>query len=169
MSRLIPTLGFALAILAITPTLAACAPRDEVIWSDKDDAVMNAAEAEARASLPYFWAKVDSKDPSRSNFMIKVGLPTDHGGVEHIWTALLSHEGDVIMGRLDQVPEDVAAMKAGAEFRVNPAQISDWMYMKSGKLYGSYTTRAMMDRVSPENRKATLKVLAPTPLEPAVH
>lgn len=166
---ILSTLGLVAVLSLITPSLAACAPRDEVLWTDGEDAVMKAATAEALKSLPDFWAKYDAHEPTRSNFYVKVGLPTDHGGVEHVWVEVLSHSGEAIMGRLDNDPEDVRAMKAGAEFRVDPAKISDWMYAKDEKFYGAFTTRAMAPRISAAQRKEAEAMLAPTPLEPAVH
>nr|WP_249778231.1 DUF2314 domain-containing protein [Phenylobacterium glaciei] len=130
---------------------------------------MKAATAESLRSLPDFWAKFDAHEPTRTNFYVKVGLPTDHGGVEHVWVEVLSHSGAMIMGRLDNDPEDVRAMKAGAEFRVDPARISDWMYAKDEKFYGAFTTRAMAPRISAAQRKEAEALLAPTPLEPSVH
>ena len=168
-ASLISTFGLVAALSAAAPSMVACAPRDEVLWTDKEDAVINAATAEALKSLPDFWAKYDAHEPTRTNFYVKVGTPTDHGGVEHMWTAVLSHSGDVIMGRLDNDPEDVRAMKAGVEFRVDPARISDWMYAKDKKFYGAFTTRAMAPRMSAALRKEAEALLAPTPLEPSVH
>ena len=166
-ASLLSTLGL-VAALSIAPSIVACAPREEVLWTAADDAVINAASAEALKSLPDFWAKFDAHEPTRTDFYVKVGVPTDQGGVEHMWTAVLSHSGDMIVGRLENEPEQVSGMKAGAEFRVDPARISDWMYAKDGKSYGAFTTRAMAPRMSPAQRKEGMAMLAPTSLEPSV-
>ena len=173
--RLLPKVAASLIISLAAPTLAACEPRESsepsetAVWSPADDALMLAATREARASLADFWVKYEARDPSRSRYSVKIGLPTRHGGVEHIWGSVVRRSGDKTTARIDNEPEDLADVKFGDEITVDHAAISDWMYLKDGKLYGSFTTRAMLSRVSAAQRKEAMTVLAPTPLEPSVH
>lgn len=54
-------------------------------------------------------------------------------------------------------------MKLGQSVTVAPREISDWMFVKSGKLVGGYTTRVLYARLSPQdkalfNKEADFKI-----------
>ena len=140
--------------------------KDNLIYSDADDPVIAAAEREGAQSLPTFWAKFDAQDPAVSLYLVKVGLEAKRGGREFLWAIPLRHSKDEVQVRLVNEPVHVANLKAGSVIAVAPGDIVDWSYTKGGKAYGHFVTRAMMDRVSPEERAEAEAVLAPTPLEP---
>jgi uncharacterized protein YegJ (DUF2314 family) len=158
-------MGFA---LAVTLALPACRPDlpDGFVVSAADDPALRSAMAEARASLPIFWSKFEEREPETGPFWLKVGMPTPNGAVEHIWVDAIARDEGVILGRLVNEPVDLRGLRLGSEVRVRPEMISDWSYEKNGKMYGAYTTRAVLDRVGPEERAQAKALLAPTPLEP---
>jgi uncharacterized protein YegJ (DUF2314 family) len=153
--------------------LAACARGGErgdlVTTVSADDSKVNAAIAQAQATLPVFWTRYDARDPAASEFRIKAKLSTPHGGVEHIWVDVTGHDPAGARGTLANDPEDLGALKFGSPVTVEPARISDWMYLKGGKIYGGYTIRALLDRGSPEERRKVEAMLPPTPLEPVTN
>ena len=161
--------GIVGAAFLATVTAAACAPQDPVTKVEAKDAKVNAAIAQARATLPVFWAKYDERFPGGSEYRIKAALPTAHGGVEHIWVDVTSHSRLAARGTLANDPDDLPDLKFGSAITVEPEKVSDWMYMRGGKVYGGYTIRALLDRQSPEDRRRVGAMLAPTPIEPDDH
>ena len=149
--------------------LAACGPKDDLVFFSPDDAKMNAAIEQARKTLPIFWAKVDEHDPAVSDVLVKVGLPNTHDSLEHIWMTVESHSALAVRGRLANDPTDLPKLHHRDEITVETSKISDWAYTKDGKQYGGFSLRVMMDRASPEERRDLGQGLAPTPLEPEQH
>jgi uncharacterized protein YegJ (DUF2314 family) len=140
---------------------------DPLIYPKNEKAVQAAAE-EARANLPAFWKAYDAA-PSKTDFTMKVAMPTSRGGVEHIWMDVRDHRGDEIDGTLANEPVDLPNYRIYSKVTVKPAQVSDWAYPKDGKFYGHFTTRVLMSQVSAEERVATLAMLWPTALEPSAN
>lgn len=138
---------------------------DGLTYFEADDSEMNAAIAEARQTMPSFWAAYDSDPDVRANAMIKVGLPTDGDGQEHIWTKEITREGGVVRGRLANEPVYLPGMALGSEVVIEPERISDWSYTRGGKLWGSYTTRVMLRELSKAEADEMRAMLSPTPLE----
>jgi uncharacterized protein YegJ (DUF2314 family) len=159
----------ALAALALGSTLApsasfAAEPEDRVISSDPFQAEMDAATAQARSTLPRFWAAFDRKGPD--GFTLKVAFRTDDGGWEHIWVGDLTRKGGVIRGKLYNTPDNIKAMRLGQDIEIDPAQISDWGYVVNDKLYGNYTTRVLVRHMPPEEAAPYAATLQPSPIEP---
>jgi uncharacterized protein YegJ (DUF2314 family) len=161
------------AALLGAPLTAACsAPKapvketaKDLVNVDPDDAAVEKAKAEARSTLGLFWAKFDARDPSVEGYSLKVGLPVKGGGQEHLWATPLSHDAETVVVRVANDPVYIKDLAYGDEIEVEPALISDWSYRKNGKLYGHFTTRAMMPTATPAQRAQVEGMLSPTPLE----
>ena len=157
------------AAVAGAVVLASCGQADKLIIVSSKDAKVNAAIAEARATLPVFWQRYDDQTPGVTNYQIKAGLPTPHGGVEHIWIDVVNHSKLAVRGTLANDPVDLGDLKFGSEITVEPEKISDWMYERNGKIYGAYTVRALTDRANPEDQRRVAPLLSSTPLEAGAH
>jgi uncharacterized protein YegJ (DUF2314 family) len=142
------TLAAPLALALITPGFA----QDPIINYEKDDAAMNAAIAEAQATLPLFLANVLDAEGNGSDLaLIKVGFPTIDGGdmdVEHIWVSPFARLGDgSFIGLLANEPVALGNLMAGDQVDFTEDMISDWhMTAPSGRYWGSYTSRVMYDQ-----------------------
>ena len=166
-----------MAVLAIVVISASAACRNPVAaqtasskeapmaYVDSGDAEVNAAIVQARRYLPQFWAKFDQQPAGVDFYTVKVAFPTSGGGAEHIWVDVISHQGDVIVGKIDNDPEYRKDLKIGQIVDVKAADISDWSYRRDGKLFGHFTTRVLLKHVSPAEAEETRQMLAPTPLE----
>ncbi len=165
------TLAAGLAALS----LAACgqsesaAPADTAVKGDEivefraEDAAMNAAIAEAKASLPVFLARLDS-GALQSGDSLKVGFHTDQGR-EHIWVDHIARKGDELTGTLANEPNWMPGLHQGSPVTFDPALVTDWSYEKDGKLWGNYTTRVMLPSLAPEEAEAVKANLSDTPTE----
>jgi uncharacterized protein YegJ (DUF2314 family) len=174
---------FAVIMVSLSAGLAGCAPteatavqkeeaaasaaNDGLLLSDPDDAKIVAAKAEAIRTLPIFWAKWAAKPPGYSDFALKVAFRVKDHGSEHIWARPLRRTGGELVVRLANDPAYFVGLKMGSEVAVDESDVSDWAYARDGKLYGHFTTRALLDRAGPAERTELERVLAPTPLEPS--
>jgi uncharacterized protein YegJ (DUF2314 family) len=158
------------AVMAAAVALSACDRASESTYmpTPEQDPAMDAAIAEARASLPVFWAKYDAAQ-DKSDFLIKAGMKDRYGGREHIWIYLDGRAGESVNGRLANKPEYLDNLQLGSPVVVPVADLSDWAYGRDGKYYGMYTTRGLLARMTPAQRAESEAILAPTPLEPKTH
>lgn len=112
---------------------------DPVTAVRADDAAMNAAIAEAQATLPEWIALYSDPPAGYSNFAIKFPLE----GVEHIWVAVGKIDGDTFIGRLANAPH-APGWSYGDVVRVPRSDISDWAYWDdAGKAHGYRTVEAL--------------------------
>jgi uncharacterized protein YegJ (DUF2314 family) len=147
---------------------AAYAASDRAVWRDRNDTSLNPAIAEARKTLPRFWVKVDTRPPGFSEPSVKVGFPTQHGGIEFLWISVEGHSAVEAWGQILNQPEDVPSVHEGQEVRVRNSKITDWSYVKGGKIFGQFTTR-VLNKTDERMRRETSPYLAPTALEPGAN
>ncbi len=144
---------------------AANAANDGLLLSDPDDAKIVAAKAEAIRTLPIFWAKWSAQPPGYGDFALKVAFKVKDGGIEHIWARPVSRQAGELVVRLANDPAYLSGLKLGSVVKVVESDVSDWAYARDGKLYGHFTTRALLGAADPAERAELERVLAPTPLD----
>lgn len=103
---------------------------------------MNAAISQARESLPNFWTIFDAPSRNESNFALKVRIE-DRYGVEHFWVTDLRREAGKVYGLIGNEPNTVRIVRLGDEIEVPNADITDWLYMRDGKMVGNFTLRPL--------------------------
>ena len=160
----------ALASVA-TVLMAASAPSQgpDFSYLPPDDPNVAAATAEAQTTLPIFWRLKDESPAGYGAFAVKVGLPTvEHDAREHIWVNELHRDGDVVTGKLANIPVDLGDLTVGSKVTFRSDMISDWQYTKNGLLYGHFITRAVMKGFSAREQVELADILAPEPLEAGV-
>lgn len=147
-----------LAVLALLtasalPVASTARAEDNVIGFAEDDAEMNAAIQKARDSLPLFWAVFRDKPPEVTYFSLKVGI-SDGQGTEHFWTRDIELSDGRITAIIDNDPVMVKTVKRDQRVDVLEHDISDWMFVRNGKIVGGETLRVMLKQMSPEERAA---------------
>lgn len=151
--RLILTLALALSATLAAPALAQVKPNpdaDQTINFSDGDAQMNAAIAEARASLPTWLAIL--ADPPRGVSELTFKFPLE--GYEHIWVANVRRDGDMLTGQLANNPQ-APGWALGDRVRVPLSDVSDWGYWDAdGVGVGFYTIRVMLDYMTPAEARA---------------
>lgn len=116
-----------------------------------DDRQCERAAEHAQRSLGFFMAALKAKKPGDTSFEIKKGF-VDGDKREHLWISDLTYDGTNFHGKIDNRPIDVKNVQLGERVTVAPREVSDWMFVKEGKLMGGYTTRVLYARLSPEQR-----------------
>jgi uncharacterized protein YegJ (DUF2314 family) len=64
----------------------------------------------------------------------------------------VSYDGKNFHGQIDNQPLEVSNVHPGQRVTVAPEAVTDWMFLKNGKLIGGYTTRVLYARLSPEDK-----------------
>jgi len=136
------------AVLAVlgSPTGTVMAQdRSPVIDLSSGNAEMNAAIARGRATLPTFWASYEAPKPSETGHSLKARFANPKNNGEHIWMADVKKTADGgYSGRFANQPRDLPGRKAGEVALFKEADISDWMFMRNGKIVGGETIRPLL-------------------------
>jgi uncharacterized protein YegJ (DUF2314 family) len=157
MNRTTTTLAALLAFLSFL--FIACSKQDKVINVQSDDAEMVAAIAKARASLPEFWQVFEKRERGESDFSLKVRI-TDQGGTEHFWATDIKRQRGKTVGTIDNDPNIVTSVKLGDTIEISDADISDWLYLRDGKMVGNETLRPLLKRMPPAEADELRKMMA---------
>ena len=118
---------------------------------DENDPKMNAAIAQARATIDQFVKALEAPAPSQSLFAIKAPL-SDGTHVEHVWLNEVKIDGTSFRGVINNAPELVTGYKLGQPITIERGNVSDWMFVDAGRLRGGYTIRVLRDLMSPKER-----------------
>jgi len=116
-----------------------------------DDKQMDRAVESAQKSLGFFMAALRAKKNGDTVFEIKKGF-IDGDKVEHLWIREVTYDGKNFHGKIDNRPLEVSNVHLGQRVSVAPQDVTDWMFLKDGKLIGGYTTRVLYARLSPEDK-----------------
>jgi uncharacterized protein YegJ (DUF2314 family) len=149
-----------IALVAVLVTLhSACSKRDEVVNVKSDDPEMVAAIAKAREALPQFWQVFDKRERGESDFSLKVKI-TDKRGTEHFWATGIERRDGKMMGTISNDPNIVASVKLGDRVEISEADISDWLYMRDGKMVGNETLRPLLKMMPAAEAEKLKKIMA---------
>jgi uncharacterized protein YegJ (DUF2314 family) len=150
----------ALALIALLlALLPACSKKDPVIGVEDDDPAMTAAISEARATLPQFWQVFEKRERGETDFSLKVRI-TDKKGTEHFWATGIERRDGKTMGTIDNDPNIVKSVKLGDRIQIPEQEITDWFYMRDGKMVGNRTIRPLFKQMPAEEVKRLKKMMA---------
>lgn len=121
---------------------------DKVHLFARDNKDMNAAIEAAARTLPEFERLLADKDSSMTGFSVKMQF-----GNEHMWLNELHHKEGKLYGVLDSDPMYVEDLNYGDTLPIKRESISDWCYIKKGKMIGGYTIRVMYNNLGEDEQK----------------
>jgi uncharacterized protein YegJ (DUF2314 family) len=132
---------FGILTLGPRPTVEVA---DRVISVADTDAEMNAAIARARATLTVFWASYDAAKRTETEHSLKVRFPTA-GNDEHIWMSQVKKlPGGEYAARFADTPQNLPGKRLGDLAEFKDLDISDWMFVRNGKIVGGETIRPLL-------------------------
>jgi uncharacterized protein YegJ (DUF2314 family) len=117
-----------------------------------EHAAMQEAVTKARKTVRQFIGALQHPSSGESDFEVKKPF-VEKGNVEHIWLSDVTFVGGRFQGKVDNEPSDIRGLKVGQVVSVNPDEISDWVYIKNGKLVGGYTIRAHYNELTPQEKQ----------------
>jgi uncharacterized protein YegJ (DUF2314 family) len=130
---------------------------ETLIDSGYDEQEMDAAIARARREVDTFIAELSK--PTGENHAVKVPI-SDNGETEHFWLINVSYRNGQFEGEIKNEPGMVRNVRLGEKRRVNKAEISDWMFIRGGKLYGNYTMRPLLKTMPKEEAEKYQSMIA---------
>jgi uncharacterized protein YegJ (DUF2314 family) len=118
-----------------------------------DDAGLEAAKAQARATLPEFLKRLSAPGADVTSAAVKAPLPVP-GGSEHVWLSGIQCDGDEFVGTVENHPSPGTGVQMGATVRISQTDISDWKLVERGQLVGGFTIRYFMSLMDPAQEAA---------------
>jgi uncharacterized protein YegJ (DUF2314 family) len=117
-----------------------------------EHAAMREAVAKARKTVRRFIHALQHPAPGETDFEVKKPFVLK-GDVEHIWLSDVKFVGGRFQRKVDNQPTEIRDLTVGRVVSVNPDEISDWVYIKDGKLIGGYTIRAHYNELTPQEKQ----------------
>ena len=139
----------------------ASAPAEKVISVPSDDTEMTAAIAKARAGLSDFWKAHDKPGAGEKDFALKVAV-TEKGQTEHFWLIDVVRKDGKLSGTINNDPQFVQSVKPGQRYEFTAEAVSDWLYMRNGRMVGNETMRPLLKRM-PKEQAASYKAMYEKP------
>lgn len=124
-----------------------------VIAADDAEA-MAAAIAKARETWPEALAHLQKGGELSAKFPF---ARVTKGGVEHIWVTVQSVDGDVVRGVLANEPMDLGDLKLGSVVECKLAELSDWLFLRGGKMVGGYTVKVLEQQAARSRQQGAEK------------
>ncbi len=151
---------FALWLTAMLLMFAGgCGKQDRTIGVEENDPEMTAAIAKARETLPQFWQVFEKPEHGESGFALKVKI-TDPRGTEHFWATDIERRDGKVLGTINNDPNIVKSVKLGQRIEIPEADISDWLYLRDGKMVGNRTVRPLFKRMPPAEVEEVKRMMA---------
>lgn len=122
-----------------------------------DEKEMDVAIADARKSIDRFLAEL--KNPTGDSHAVKVPV-VDGEHTEHFWMSDLKVIGGEFRGVINNEPAKVTNVKLGQSWSIKVNEVSDWMYMKDGKIVGNYTLRPLLKNMPDDEAESIRGMLA---------
>lgn len=133
-----------------------------VFMFDANDPEMQEAYSQARATFRYFWREIAWERrrivPGLDVACVKAPFAdsenvTDQSEVEQMWLGSIDFDGQFITGELLNAPNQLETVKQGDSARFRLREITDWMYVIGGEVYGAHTVNLMRSRMGTRERK----------------
>lgn len=132
------------------------APAKNFVMSRMNDPEMDKAMEEAKKSIDTFIKNLKNKKESQKNFTVKVKIK-DGKNAEHLWISDVKYDKGKFKGILNNRPFVIQSVKIGDEITAEKDDVSDWMFVEGDKMIGGYTSRLLINRMPPEQKKHFLE------------
>ena len=150
----------ALVVVFLMVVCCACSKAPEtLVKGGYDEQEMEAAIARARSEVDSFIAEMSKGNGT--DFAVKVPIE-DKEEIEHFWLVDIVYRNGKFEGTIGNEPGMVTNVKEGQKWSVKKSEISDWMFMRDGKMHGNYTMRPLL-KTMPEEEAAKFRSLLANP------
>jgi uncharacterized protein YegJ (DUF2314 family) len=117
-----------------------------------EDERMILAMQEARSTLSKVIENLQQLTDRNIEIQIKAAIPTGESR-EHIWLTDTTYRTNKFHGIIGNFPQQARFLDIGDPYSVLIENVSDWMFVYEGQLYGGYTLRITRSRMT-ESEKA---------------
>jgi uncharacterized protein YegJ (DUF2314 family) len=119
--------------------------------------VLNQISREAREGFPDFINKMQNPGPDEGDFQVKYPFEAEPGsafGYEHIWLKDIFFKDGRCYGTLSSRPYYLGSLRAGDIVPFEADLISDWVYVKAGKIAGGRSIQYLIEQIPEPDRDA---------------
>lgn len=136
------SLALLFTLTALTALTMGCSPKPEtLVMGGYDEAEMAAATQRAISEVDSFIADLESG--LSENYAVKAPIE-DNGATEHFWLTDVTFADEKFTGTIANDPGIVSNVSLGQQYTLGKTEISDWMFMRDGKMHGNYTMRPLL-------------------------
>jgi len=130
---------------------------DKIFMSEDDDQEMLTANHKARESFKYFWRELSWERrrivPGLEIASVKIIFKDNDAkdgdpSIEHMWINEVNFDGEFITGFLMNSPNWLRNISAGDHVKAKLTDVSDWMFVIEGEVYGGFTINLLRSRMS---------------------
>lgn len=137
----------------------------KIYFFKEDDPEMQRANENARATFRYFWRELSWERrrivPGLDLACVKAPFSDgesstgaeDAPQVEQMWMSDVDFDAQYVSGVLLNQPNWLQTISQGDSARFALGQITDWMYVISGEVFGAYTVNLMRSRMGRKERQ----------------
>lgn len=129
---------------------------DSIASIPDDDPDMAAAIQKAKEMLPDFVGILQAPTTEDRSLLLKARF-VDGVDIEHMWVADLAEDGDGFSGVVADEPKVVKTVTFKQPIKIARDQITDWMAIQDGKVKGAFTTRVLLTKMTPGQKKIFLR------------
>jgi uncharacterized protein YegJ (DUF2314 family) len=104
----------------------------------------------AQNTLPFFFRHLLRPAKGESGFRVKYPFRADPGSgfaTEQLWLSDIQFENGVYYGVVTNTPFYIASMKKGDTVAFNASEISDWAYIRDGKIAGGLSISYLLGQI----------------------
>jgi uncharacterized protein YegJ (DUF2314 family) len=145
-------------LLLVALACCSCGGKPEtLVEGGYDEKEMDAAIARAQSEVDSFLAEMTKGNGK--DFSVKAPIE-DKGKTEHFWLTDITFKDGEFTGKIGNDPGIVGNVKFGQAWTIKKEKISDWMFMRDGKMHGNYTMRPLLKTLPQDEAEQMRKILA---------
>lgn len=129
------------------------ARRPDYVETPLSDAEMAQVAKLARETVQDFLDALSHPDGSMEHFAVRVPAVYKET-TEHLWLVQPAYDGHSFTGVLSADARVVPGYRKGRKIRIGRDHISDWMYVKEGRLVGGFSIRLHYRRQTKQMRRS---------------
>jgi len=119
-----------------------------------DKKILQIAE-DARNTLPGFFRQLTRADAKEEYFCIKYPFKADDGSgvnMEQVWLTGIHFKNGIYYGFLASAPRYLNGMKKGDKVMFDTDTITDWMYVRGGRIIGGDSIKYLLEKIPEDQR-----------------
>ena len=132
---------------------------NSIHWVSGEDPAMQFAIKKAQQSFPAFEQAIIQdlarEEPEIVDSLVKYAFPTEKSEciVEHMFLSDFEYLDGKLLGILMSEPQYAENVEEGDQITIELNSISDWLYVKDGKVYGGYTFELIWKSFSDDEKQ----------------
>jgi uncharacterized protein YegJ (DUF2314 family) len=119
-----------------------------------DEKILQIAE-DARNTLPGFFRQLTRANAKEEHFSIKYPFTADDGSgvnMEQVWLTGIHFKNGIYYGFLASAPRHLSGMKKGDKVMFDTDTITDWMYVRGGRIIGGDSIKYLLEKIPEDQR-----------------